>query len=91
MESAFERLEIVENGLGFDRDPPPWTLDEQVPRSEITRNRQRDLGSARETWVDVRPEPIHQPLLAGIAERISGRKSAQDEIEPTVAHQAPTS
>jgi hypothetical protein len=82
VEPALEGLEIVERGLGFDGDPPLSTLDEQVPRSQVTADGQRDLCSASETRVDVRPEAIQEPLLAHVANGIAGWICPEDEIEP---------
>jgi hypothetical protein len=82
MKPTLECLEIVENRLCLDGDPPPSTHDELVPRSQITVVRQRDLRPARETGMDIRPKAIEQSLLAGVADRIACRIGSQDEIQP---------
>ena len=82
VQPAFERLEVVEDCLRLDGNPPSSAFDEQVPRSQVAPNRQRDLGRARKARVDARSKAIEQSLLTGVADRIAPRIAAYDQIEP---------
>lgn len=79
VQPTLEGLEVVENGFGFDRDPPIVTLDEQVPRSQVSEDRQRHLGSTSETRVEVRPQPIQEALLTSVTNGIAGSSLRRPE------------
>jgi hypothetical protein len=82
VQSPFQGLEVVENGLGLDGNPPAAALDQQVPRSEVAPDRQRNLGPALETCMQVRDQAIHESLLARVTDGIAGWIGAEDEIKP---------
>ena len=80
-QAPFQRLDVIEHGLGFDADPPSAALDHGIPRSQIGRDRQGDFGRPSQPGIRPRAEPLEQPGLPGIADRVSGGIGLQPHVQ----------
>jgi hypothetical protein len=82
VEPALEGLEIVEDCLGLDGNPPTQTVDDHVPGSKVALKRERNLVPRSEARVEDLPQSIEEPLLADIPNGVSGWIRAHHQIEP---------
>jgi hypothetical protein len=78
----FERLNVGDDRLGFDHQPPARTTDQGIPRAEVTLDRQRDLGPPLEARLQVASQPLEEPRLPGIPDRVAGGVRAEPDFEP---------
>lgn len=80
-EPPFQRLEIVQDGLTFDADPPRRATDHRIPRSQIAGNRERDLRAPAKRRMKSRPQSFKQPGLSSVTDRIASRVGPKPQVQ----------
>jgi hypothetical protein len=81
-ESSLERLEVIENRLGLDRQEPGGAADHEVPRAQVAICGERDLRPTHEAGMEPNSQTLEEALLPGVPNRVSRRIAAKDEVEP---------
>jgi hypothetical protein len=65
--SAFESLEIDQSGFGLDADRFARTQDHEIPRTQVSGDRESDLGPDRQRRRKVFPEALDQRQVRLVA------------------------
>ncbi len=85
---SFERLDVVEVGLGLDEDVEPIALDEGVAASMVARDRDRDLRSPSKSWAKPLVQPVQEGEVAAISDRIPVGVQPDAELQAEDSGQA---
>jgi len=78
---TFENLEIVEDGLSLDGQPPAGTADHRVPGAPIPFDRKRDFRRPAEGRVQAQAESFEEALLADVPDRVARRIGSEPQIQ----------
>lgn len=77
-----ERLDVGDDRLGFDHEPPIRTADPGIPGTQVPLDRQWHLGPPPQSRTQVAPQPLEQPRLSGVPNWVPGWESVQAQVEP---------
>src|SRR4051794_12944751 len=81
IDSPFERLKVVEDGLSLDRDLPTDATNRRVPCSKVTRNRERHFRPEGEIRRKSTPKALQQPGLTGVPNGVPTGEGSNGEVE----------
>ena len=82
LQSPFNGLEIDEHGLRLDADPPAPAGDHGVPRAKIAGDRKWHLRPPAKARVELSPQPLEEPLLTGVPNRVAAGIGAHPQLQP---------
>ncbi len=76
-----ERLNVVDDRFGFHHESPVRSSDHGVPCPQVAFDREWDLGPPTKARVHLPPEPLEEPGVAGIADRIAAGVGAESDVQ----------
>ena len=81
LQPPLDRLDVGKDGLRLHGDAPARARDHRIPCPEIPFHREPNLGAPEEDRVDHLPQPLQEPLLAGVSDRIAGWVGSHSNVE----------